>query len=492
MSSISHLRRFFSGTLLSRISGMVRDLTTVYVFGANPSVAAFLAAFRFSNIVRRLLGEGPFQAAFIPHFEQMRVQGKEKEFFKQLMTLVAFVLFFLVIGGEVAVRFVATIPGISAETIEMLHFMRYLLPGMLFICLYGLNISFYHCHHSRFVPSFTPAICNVFWVGAILIMRNRPVDEAMIFLAKMVFLGYIAQWLLTLPLVVKEKAFGFVLKIPQEIRTFLRFLTLTMIGVGAVQINTLFDTMFAIRADPRAVTYLWNSLRLEQFVLALFGMAAVSTLIPKLTRAVKEGKEEEAKEIFLFCVKRLLLILIPCTFATLCLGQSAVTLLYGHGKFTAHDVMQTSHCLFAYGLGIIPTALIMLYSAIFYAKHRARFPSFVSVGMVVLNIALNAFFVMGLQLGSVSVAVATTICAWLHVGILSNKLWSEGWQVEKTQWLRLSFVGLIGALLVPSGSFFLQAGVFSAATLLCIFLFGPREILSFLLQLVDKNPSKSR
>ncbi|GAB5411850.1 MAG: hypothetical protein ChlgKO_09640 [Chlamydiales bacterium] len=471
---------------------MVRDLTTVYIFGANASVAAFLAAFRFANVVRRLLGEGPFQSAFIPHFEQLRVQGGEKEFFKQLMSLVAFVLFFLVIGGEIAVRYAATIPGMSSVTIEMLHLMRYLLPGTLFICLYGLNISFYHCHHSFFTPSFTPAICNVFWIGAIWIMRDRPVGEAMVFLAKAVFLGYLFQWLLTLPLVIKEKAFGFVLKIPQEIRTFLRFVTLTMIGVGAVQINTLFDTMFAIKADPRAVTYLWNSLRLQQFVLALFGMAAVSTLIPKLTRAVKEGKESEAKEIFVFCIKRLLLILIPCTFATICLGQSAVTLLYYHGKFTTFDVMQTSRCLFAYGLGIIPTALIMLYSAIFYAKHRALYPSFVAIGMVVLNISLNAFFVMGLQLGSVSVAIATTICAWLHVGILSYKLWHEGWQVEKTQWLRLSIVGLISAALVPSGSFLVQAAVFSTTTLLFVFLFGPRELLSFLIQLVDKNPSKSR
>jgi putative peptidoglycan lipid II flippase len=60
-----YVRRFFSGTLLSRVSGMVRDLTMAFAFGDHPSVAAFMVAFRLSNLFRRR----PFQSAFIPHFE---------------------------------------------------------------------------------------------------------------------------------------------------------------------------------------------------------------------------------------------------------------------------------------------------------------------------------------------------------------------------------------------------------------------------------------
>ncbi len=89
-----YVRRFFSGTLLSRISGMVRDLTMAFAFGDHPSVAAFMVAFRLSNLFRRLLGEGPFQSAFIPHFEGLRVEDPAKAtfFFRKLSLLIVLLL----------------------------------------------------------------------------------------------------------------------------------------------------------------------------------------------------------------------------------------------------------------------------------------------------------------------------------------------------------------------------------------------------------------
>lgn len=57
---------------------MGRDLVMAFAFGDHASVAAFMVAFRLSNLLRRLLGEGPFQSAFIPHFMQIHVQDKSK------------------------------------------------------------------------------------------------------------------------------------------------------------------------------------------------------------------------------------------------------------------------------------------------------------------------------------------------------------------------------------------------------------------------------
>ena len=68
----SAAKRFFSGTLISRFSGMGREMVTASAFGCHPAIAAFWMAFRFSNLLRRLLGEGAMQSSFIPHFEEMR------------------------------------------------------------------------------------------------------------------------------------------------------------------------------------------------------------------------------------------------------------------------------------------------------------------------------------------------------------------------------------------------------------------------------------
>ena len=89
-----YTKRFFSGTLLSRISGLGRDLSMAFAFGDHPSVAAFMVAFRLSNLFRRLLGEGPLQSAFIPHFEGLRSQDSSQAtfFFRKLITLITILI----------------------------------------------------------------------------------------------------------------------------------------------------------------------------------------------------------------------------------------------------------------------------------------------------------------------------------------------------------------------------------------------------------------
>ena len=55
-------------TLLSRISGYIRDMVFASFFGASMVSDAFIAAFRIPNLLRRLLGEGSLSIAFIPVF----------------------------------------------------------------------------------------------------------------------------------------------------------------------------------------------------------------------------------------------------------------------------------------------------------------------------------------------------------------------------------------------------------------------------------------
>ena len=53
-------------TLLTRISGLGRDVVICQVFGVGLVAAAFFVAFRIPNLLRRLVGEGATAAAFVP------------------------------------------------------------------------------------------------------------------------------------------------------------------------------------------------------------------------------------------------------------------------------------------------------------------------------------------------------------------------------------------------------------------------------------------
>src|ERR1700688_608771 len=62
-------------TLLSRLTGFVRDIMLAAIIGAGPVADAFFVAFRLPNHFRAIFAEGAFNAAFIPAYARGRTQG---------------------------------------------------------------------------------------------------------------------------------------------------------------------------------------------------------------------------------------------------------------------------------------------------------------------------------------------------------------------------------------------------------------------------------
>src|SRR5437588_10858730 len=61
-------------TLLSRVTGFLRDIVMAAVLGAGPVADAFLVAFRLPNHLRAIFAEGAFAAAFVPAYARVRTQ----------------------------------------------------------------------------------------------------------------------------------------------------------------------------------------------------------------------------------------------------------------------------------------------------------------------------------------------------------------------------------------------------------------------------------
>ena len=62
-------------TLLSRVTGFVRDVMLAAIIGAGPVADAFFVAFRLPNHFRAIFAEGAFNAAFIPAYARIRTEG---------------------------------------------------------------------------------------------------------------------------------------------------------------------------------------------------------------------------------------------------------------------------------------------------------------------------------------------------------------------------------------------------------------------------------
>ena len=65
-------------TLLSRVTGFLRDIMLAAVLGAGPVADAFFVALRLPNHFRAIFAEGAFNAAFVPAYARIRDAGRRR------------------------------------------------------------------------------------------------------------------------------------------------------------------------------------------------------------------------------------------------------------------------------------------------------------------------------------------------------------------------------------------------------------------------------
>lgn len=415
-------KRFFSGTMLSRITGLTREVAMAAVFGTHPVVAAFWMAFRFAHLLRRLFGEGALHVAFVPHFESLRKQdsGLGARFFYDLSMGVALVLLFLTLLAEGILGGVLLFGHASVGNSQIIRLTMVMLPALVFISLFALNSSLLNCESTFFLPSAAPTVLNLVWIAAIFLVWRLPMERAIEYLAMVIVLAFALQWVVTLPKVLrylskelgeKWKRQGFS---GREIFRILRPFALGMIGVAAIQINSALDTIFARAADPQGPAYLWYAIRIQQLPLALFGVGLTGALLPPISRAVQRGEIAQSLHFLNFAVKQTVALMLPMTAAIFVLGFSGINLVYGHGEFSQEATLATTLCLWAYGAALLPQTLVLIFAAAFYAHKDYRIPTTLSIVSVALNLALNALFVFFFHLGAISIALATTLSACLN------------------------------------------------------------------------------
>ena len=78
MSLFKSIAAFGGFTLISRITGFVRDMVLANILGAGAVSDAFFVAFKLPNFFRSLFGEGAFTTAFVPMLSQKLAVGERK------------------------------------------------------------------------------------------------------------------------------------------------------------------------------------------------------------------------------------------------------------------------------------------------------------------------------------------------------------------------------------------------------------------------------
>ncbi|MBT5887872.1 MAG: hypothetical protein HOH56_08750, partial [Acidiferrobacteraceae bacterium] len=133
-------------TLVSRVTGLIRDIAFAQVLGSGAIADAFFVAFRIPNFLRRIFGEGAFSVAFVPVYSEYesRYPPQQARAFLNLMAgrlglILAALTAAGVLGAPVLVSVLA--PGFSADPAKYeatVSALRLTFPYLFFISLVAM------------------------------------------------------------------------------------------------------------------------------------------------------------------------------------------------------------------------------------------------------------------------------------------------------------------------------------------------------------------
>jgi putative peptidoglycan lipid II flippase len=440
-------------TLISRIFGLLRDITIATYFGATGGTDAFLVAFKIPNFMRRLFGEGAFSLAFVPVFSEYK-EKHTRAALKDLIDHVAGTLggFLLVlsilgmIGSPLLVYLFA--PGFTsnAEQFQLTaDLLRITFPYIFFIALVAFSGGILNSYHQFSIPAFTPVLLNLSLIGSVYFLAPY-FDEPLMALAWGVAFAGVAQLLLQFPSLIKLG----MMPIPklkrghQGVKKITTLMIPAIFGSSVAQINLLLDTIIASFLITGSVTWLYYSDRLLEFPLGVLGIAIATVILPTLSQQHARQSSEQFNQTLNWALRLVTLITIPACIGMFILAGPILSSLFEYGKFTASDTYLSSLSLMAYMLGLPALIVIKILAPGYYARQDTRTPVKIGIIAMVCNMVMNIAFVVPLVLSGyeaphIGLALATSLSAYINAMMLYNGLRNTGIFNPHDGWLAWIF-----------------------------------------------------
>ena len=415
-------------TMVSRVTGFVRDVLIARFLGAGMLADAFFVAFKLPNLFRSLFAEGAFNVAFVPLFsELLETKNREKalKFAEEAFSALFYVVLFFTAVMEIFMPFVviAQAPGFlndPEKTHAAVVMSRITFPYLLLVSLNSLQSGMLNSVGKFAAAALTPTLLNLTMIAALFAFTPLFAGNHAYALSAGVTVAGVFQllWLvwhtrrsgmplglLSLKRVVKNRS--------EEVALLLKRVLPGVFGSGIYQINLFLDTLFVSFLSTGAVSWLYYANRLYQLPVGIIGAAIGTVLLPVLSRQLKSGDEDAARDSMNRAMETALLLSLPSAAGLIALDVPIIAVLFERGAFTAAASVKTGVALSAYAAGLPAYILTKALAPAFYARGDTSTP------VRIAATALASYILLCLCLLPVmsylGIALATGIVAWINV-----------------------------------------------------------------------------
>ncbi|MBR1756002.1 MAG: murein biosynthesis integral membrane protein MurJ [Alphaproteobacteria bacterium] len=465
MSLFKSVATFGGLTLVSRVTGFLRDMVLANFLGAGAMADAFVVAFKLPNLFRSLFAEGAFTSAFVPLFSQKLVaEGKKRSIFfaAQAMAVLTLIVGLFVILFELLMPYVVTVlaPGFHSDAgkIELaVELCRITFPFLLLIAIVSFQGGILNSFEKFAAPATAPIILNLTMIFAafafVPFMPTAAHGIALgITVAGVLEVLWLAYFLKRIDIRIHPYLhIGKIMRNP-EIKTLFKRIAPGVVGAGIYQINMAVDTILVSLVGTGAISWLYYANRLQQLPLGVVGAAISVALLPLLSKSLKAGNIDEARQTQNKAVEYGLLLAFPAAVLLIVFAEPIVRLLFQHGKFLSADATKTAYAVVAYSVGLPCYVLTKALMPNFFARGDTvtpvKYSAVVFATNFIFNVLLMQFF------GHIGIATATTIAAFVSLGQYIHGLKKRNyWQFSSAllkQSAEIIFISILtGALIWP-------------------------------------------
>ncbi len=401
------------------------------LFGTGMVADAFSVAFRFPNLLLRILGESGLRVVLLPRYNEERFKLGDREAFI-LASTVAVILSLLIgiaiILGVAFAPFFADIfapgwrdePAKFALTVKLL---RLLFPYIGFMALATWASTILNAHRKFFLPALSPAFMNLGWVAGLLLVLflygGKDATEQSSIVAIGILLGGALQFLVQLPAMAQMKfrfSFNLKTKFP-AILEMSKLMAPLLAALGIAELNFLVDVFLASYLAEGSVAALTYSSRLIYLPMGLASIAIATATLPELSDFAARNLHTEFTKTLSFSFRTTLAIMLPISTYTIAMSPQIVRFLFERGSFSGTvSTPMTAIALSMYAVGLYAFSSFKILTQGFYALKDTKTPVINAGIALLINIALNLLLIVPMKHDGL--ALASSLASIIQVFLL--------------------------------------------------------------------------
>ena len=427
------------GTIISRATGLIRNLLLVAALGTGLLGDAFNVANTTPNIIYNLLIGGALSAVFVPLIVQsFRQEDGGSAYISRLLSLIASALLFITIAAMLLAPLLISLyaPTFSERSRDVtLAFALYCLPQILFYGLYGILGQVANAKE-KFGPMMWAPIANNLLVIALFSYFISVTDEisletisdsqiALLGLGSTV--GIALQALILIPTLKKS---GLKLSFRRDWRGVgldkaMRLASWAFIFVLISQIGFLITvnlaTRAAVLAQEQGIDYgvgytpYANAYLVMLLPHSIVTISIVTALLPGLSKLAFDKKLSEVRDQLSKALRLTAILTIPASlFFFFFAEEIASAIFFGISEQSAEYI---GRVLAAMSLGLIPLSinLVLIRGLNAFENTKYQVISNLVINLVALTISIWAFLNLDVVDITVGLGVALAISYWVGI-----------------------------------------------------------------------------